>query len=68
MSDIQNIKSQLNKIKIMIKNERQQDKQTIQKLLNQLNTINKQVQRVEKMSKKIKGGKLRAQKGGNLKI
>ena len=64
MSDIQKIKGQLNKIKSLVKSERDQDKRTINKLISQLSNINGELKKLEKTSNKIKGGKLRAQKGG----
>lgn len=65
--DIQTIKSQLNKIKNLIKKERQGDKNIIKKLSSQLKEINNSVSKLEKMAKRIKGGKIRAlkQRGGN---
>lgn len=64
MNNIQKIKSQLNKIKSLVKKEREQDKKTIAKLQAQLKQIDISVANLDKMAKKIKGGKLRIQKAG----
>jgi hypothetical protein len=64
MSDIVKIKKQLEKIKILIEKERNQDKRTIRNLTNQMKNVDKSIGKLEILTKQIKGGKLRSQKGG----
>lgn len=62
MSDIQKIRLQMSKIKKLIQKERDQDKKTINKLSGQLRDINSSVSQLEKMTKRVKGGKIRGLK------
>ena len=61
-NDIKKIRLQLTKIKNLVKQERDSDKRTINKLSNQLKEINKSISNLEKMAKRIKGGKVRGLK------
>ena len=63
-NDIKKIRLQLTKIKNLVKQERDSDKRTINKLSNQLKEINKSISNLEKMAKRIKGGKVRGLKKG----
>lgn len=66
-SDFENIKQQLNKIKKLINEDSIQNKENIQNIDNQMKEINLAVNKLNNMSKKIKGGKLKSQKAGGLK-
>ena len=58
-NDIKKIRLQLTKIKNLVKQERDNDKRAIGKLSNQLKSINTSISNLEKMAKRIKGGKVR---------
>ena len=68
-NDIRTIRLQLNKIKKLVQEEKNQDKRAIKKLSTQLKEINKSVTKLSKMATRIKGGKIRGlkQKGGGKK-
>lgn len=61
MSGIDNIKKQISKIKTLIKKKNNQDEKIIQKLLLQVGNIDKKISKLNTMSNKIKGGKLKSQ-------
>lgn len=68
MSDIKEIKKQIEKIKKAVNENKETDKQIIIKLNNQLQTINKSITSINSMAKKIKGGRYkRCKKGGGCK-
>jgi len=71
-NDIRTIRLQLNKIKKLVQQEKDQDKRAIKKLSLQLKQINTSVAKLSKMATRIKGGKIRgikinAKKGGSRK-
>ena len=61
MSGIDNIKKQISKIKTLIKKKNNQDDKIIKKLLLQVGNIDKKISKLNTMSNKIKGGKLKSQ-------
>lgn len=65
MSDIEKIKLQINKIKKMIREDKENDKKIISNLNNQLKKVDKSILALNQLSQtinKIKGGKLKSQR------
>ena len=66
-NDIRVIRLQLNKIKKLVQEEKDQDKRAINKLSRQLKEINTSVSKLSKMATRIKGGKIRGLGGKKTK-
>ncbi len=64
MSDIKQIKKQLEKLKKIIKQDKAADQEIINKLNNHLQSINKSITSINSMAKKIKGGRYKRHKKG----